>query len=314
MQIDAHADLREDLDGERHSHACAAARALDAGATDLLQVGIRAFSMQEHERIESDARISTWFARDLFAPSSNGAGWRSWLEALKAVEGPVHLTIDVDGLCPSLVPGTGTPVPGGLAYWHAVETIQAIFSAPRANVISADLNEIAPEADGVLTAFTAASLAAGDHRMSSCPRPDPQRKLIRHSLAFVAMRSLGGHVLLDYVDAHGILQSTAEALVQGMRAAPITGGARVLMHHLEWFDGTVSPPGFASVVLLDESHISAHCYADEGLIAIDVFTCGQADPSAIADDIDERVRRLIQGARLINRSDIARFIPPPEDA
>ena len=86
------------------------------------------------------------------------------------------------------------------------------------------------------------------------------------------------------------------------------------MHHLEWFDGTVSPPGFASVVLLDESHISAHCYADEGLIAIDVFTCGQADPSAIADDIDERVRRLIQGARLINRSDIARFIPPPEDA
>ena len=34
------------------------------------------------------------------------------------------------------------------------------------------------------------------------------------------MRSLGGHVLLDYVDAHGILQSTAEALVQGMRAAP----------------------------------------------------------------------------------------------
>lgn len=150
--------------------------------------------------------------------------------------------------------------------------------------------------------------------MSSCPRPDPQRKLIRHSLAFVAMRSLGGHVLLDYVDAHGILQSTAEALVQGMRAAAITGGARVLMHHLEWFDGTVSPPGFASVVLLDESHISAHCYADQGLIAIDVFTCGQADPSAIADDIDERVRRLIQGARLINRSDIARFIPPPEDA
>ena len=160
VQIDAHADLREDLDGERHSHACAAARALDARATDLLQVGIRAFSMEEHERIESDARISTWFARDLFAPSSNGAGWRSWLEALKAVEGPVHLTIDVDGLCPSLVPGTGTPVPGGLAYWHAVETIQAIFSAPRANVISADLNEIAPEADGVLTAFTAASLAA----------------------------------------------------------------------------------------------------------------------------------------------------------
>lgn len=160
VQIDAHADLREDLDGERHSHACAAARALDAGATDLLQVGIRAFSMEEHERIESDARINTWFARDLFAPSSNGTGWRSWLEALKAVEGPVHLTIDVDGLCPSLVPGTGTPVPGGLAYWHAVETIQAIFSAPRADVISADLNEIAPESDGVLTAFTAASLAA----------------------------------------------------------------------------------------------------------------------------------------------------------
>lgn len=54
----------------------------------------------------------------------------------------------------------------------------------------------------------------------------------------------------------------------------ILHGVRVVHRHVETFDGSESPPGFASVALLDESHMSAHCYSDQGKLAFDVFTCG----------------------------------------
>lgn len=159
VQIDAHADLRSELDGEPYSHACAAARALDLGVGRLLQVGVRAHSLEEQQRIDADERITTWFARDVMAPCGGEAAWTSFIEALKALEGPVHLTFDIDGLDGTLVPATGTPVPGGLTFWHAVQAIEAVFSAPRATVISADVNEIVRQEDTPLTQFTAAMVA-----------------------------------------------------------------------------------------------------------------------------------------------------------
>jgi agmatinase len=81
------------------------------------------------------------------------------IEQLGKIEGPVHLTIDIDGLDGSLVPATGTPVPGGLTFWQVVETIEALFSAPKATVISMDVNEIVPQKGTPLTEFTAAMLA-----------------------------------------------------------------------------------------------------------------------------------------------------------
>ena len=159
VQIDAHADLRSQLDGEPFSHASAAARALDLGVGRLLQVGVRAHSLEEQQRIDDDARITTWFARDVMAPCGGEANWASFIEVLKGLEGPVHLTFDIDGLDGTLVPATGTPVPGGLSYWHAVQAIEAVFSAPKASVISADVNEIARQDDTPLTQFTAAMVA-----------------------------------------------------------------------------------------------------------------------------------------------------------
>ena len=69
------------------------------------------------------------------------------------------LTLDIDGLDGSLVPDTGTPVPGGLAYWQAVEVIESLFSAAGAEVIGADVVEIVPGSENNLTQFTAAMLA-----------------------------------------------------------------------------------------------------------------------------------------------------------
>ena len=159
VQIDAHADLRSQLDGEPFSHASAAARALDLGVGRLLQVGVRAHSLEEQQRIDDDARITTWFARDVMAPRGGETNWASFLEVLKGLEGPVHLTFDIDGLDGTLVPATGTPVPGGLSFWHAVQAIEAMFSAPKATVISADVNEIARQDGTPLTQFTAAMVA-----------------------------------------------------------------------------------------------------------------------------------------------------------
>jgi agmatinase len=159
VQLDAHADLRSELDGEPFSHACAASRSLDVGIGRLLQAGIRAYSKEEAERINSDERITTYFAKETQHPHHGADAWQRWLRELRSIEGPVHLTVDIDGLDGALVPATGTPVPGGLSYWQAVETIEVLFGNPNATVISADVNEIVAQADTPLTQFTAACLA-----------------------------------------------------------------------------------------------------------------------------------------------------------
>jgi len=159
VQIDAHADLRSSLDGEPFSHACAAARALDVGAGRLLQAGIRAYAKEEAERMKADDRITSFLAKSTQHPHHGAAAWSAWLDELRLVEGPVHLTLDIDGLDGTLVPATGTPVPGGLSFWQVVETIEVLFANPKAVVISADVNEIAVQTDSPLTQFTAASLA-----------------------------------------------------------------------------------------------------------------------------------------------------------
>ena len=151
VQLDAHADLRSSLDGEIFSHACAASRSLDVGAGRLLQAGIRAYSKEELERIEADDRITTFFARDTQHPHLGHEAWQRWLNELRSLSGPVHFTLDIDGLDGSLVPATGTPVPGGLSFWQAVETIETLFGNPDVVVISADVNEIVAQENGVLT-------------------------------------------------------------------------------------------------------------------------------------------------------------------
>ena len=109
--------------------------------------------------MHTDPRITTFFARDTQSARDGLQHWDKWLEVLSSIEGPVHLTIDIDGLDGALVPATGTPVPGGLSYWQVEETIQTLFNAPNAVVVGADVNEIGVQHDSPLTQFTAAMLA-----------------------------------------------------------------------------------------------------------------------------------------------------------
>ena len=159
VQIDAHADLRDELNGEKFSHGTVIRRVLDAGVGNVIQIGVRTYSLEEEEIIQNDGRVRTWFARDLIKVNPNLSDWDLMIDEIKRIEGPIWLTFDIDGLDGSLVPATGTPVPGGLSYWGAIEIIESLFSAKNAEIIGADINEISTSQGTNLTEFSAALIA-----------------------------------------------------------------------------------------------------------------------------------------------------------
>ena len=156
LQIDAHADLRNELNGERFSHGTVIRRVLDEGVGKIIQVGIRTYCLEEKEIIETDERVNTWFARDLIRIDSEKSNWNEMINQIKNLSGPVWLSFDIDGLDGFLVPATGTPVPGGLSFWGANEIIKELFSANNTKVIGADVNEISTSPNTNLTEFSAA--------------------------------------------------------------------------------------------------------------------------------------------------------------
>ena len=117
----------------------------------------------------------------------------------------------------------------------------------------------------------------------------------------------GGHVVRDYTGSSPPFEGDGEWMLQVLRNCVQRAGVREVHSHVEQFDGTESPPGFAAVVLIDESHVSAHCYSDSGLLAIDIFTCGGSDPSALADDIHREVVKAVPEIELAGRKMLDRF-------
>ncbi|HJM18125.1 MAG TPA: agmatinase [Candidatus Thalassarchaeaceae archaeon] len=159
VQIDAHADLRDELNGERFSHGTVIRRVLDLGVGKVIQIGIRAYSEEEMSFINRDSRVEAWFARDLLGIGGNGEIWSRLIDRISNIGGPVWLTFDIDGLDGALVPSTGTPVPGGISHWEAIELIEELVLASKGEIIGADVNEIVPDSEGTLTEFSAAIIA-----------------------------------------------------------------------------------------------------------------------------------------------------------
>ena len=118
---------------------------------------------------------------------------------------------------------------------------------------------------------------------------------------------LGKHILMDYVDYLSPRDDDGHWMLEILRDSVRDSGVIEVHSHVESFDGTKSPPGFASVVLIDESHVSAHCYSERGLLAIDVFTCGKHDPEIIAEMIHDRLRSEIPSLKLVFRKSVDRF-------
>ncbi|MBT3772016.1 MAG: deoxyhypusine synthase [Euryarchaeota archaeon] len=93
-----------------------------------------------------------------------------------------------------------------------------------------------------------------------------------------------------------------------LRQAVAQSGAREVHHHVESFDGSISPKGFAAVVLLDESHVSGHCYSDLGIVAIDAFTCGGTDPKVITEYLLKELRAAIPSLHVEQSQRVSRFL------
>ena len=148
VHFDAHADLRDDYLGAKLSHACVIRR-----CHDILGDGrIHQFCIRSGDREEFDfAAAHTDMHRFDF---TGLAELTQWLCDTKV---PVYLTIDMDCLDPSAFPGTGTPEAGGVSF---VQMLDAIRTVTRANIVGADLNELAPmlDASGVSTATACKTL------------------------------------------------------------------------------------------------------------------------------------------------------------
>jgi len=133
LQIDAHADLRDEYDGTPHSHASIMARVVKDMRIPSVQVGIRSISGDEARSLKGDLPTKIFWARDI-------AGKTDWIdEAIDGLTENVYLTIDIDGLDPSIVPTTGTPEPGGLGWYETLTLIRKL--AEKKRVVGMDLVE-----------------------------------------------------------------------------------------------------------------------------------------------------------------------------
>ena len=121
-------------------------------------------------------------------------------------------------------------------------------------------------------------------------------------------KSHGTHILVDYTNFFTDVKNIGNLILSIMEQAVDNSNARRVHSHVEIFDGVISPPGFAAVVLLDESHLSAHCYSEKGWLAIDCFTCGGTDAKSIIDEIYHHLIHLSPGMTLEKQSSADRFL------
>lgn len=147
VQIDAHADLRDKYQGSPFSHACVMRRAAELAR--IVQIGVRNISKEENDFILSSGH-RVYKAWDV-------AGKTDWIGGMvNSLTENVYITFDLDGFDPSVVPGVGTPEPGGLSWDDAMNIIHAIGS--KRKIVSADVMELRPVPGSVQSEFAAAKL------------------------------------------------------------------------------------------------------------------------------------------------------------
>ncbi len=143
LHIDAHADLYDEFEGDRYSHACPFARIMEERlAMRLVQVGIRA--MTAHQRAQADR-----YGVEVI-------DMRAWQSGVRpAIAGPVYMSIDLDGIDPAFAPGVAHREPGGLT----VREVLTVLDTLGGELVGADIVELNPAQDlGGLTASVAAKL------------------------------------------------------------------------------------------------------------------------------------------------------------
>jgi agmatinase len=147
LHFDAHADLRESYEGSKRSHACAMYPA--SLECKIVQFGIRSVAPEEMSRTNS-GNVQTFFAHE-HRDSAKLAK-----KILGELGGKVYLSLDVDGLDPSVMPGTGTPQPGGLGWYETLDILRAVCMKKK--IVAVDVVEVSPQKHSSISEFAAAKL------------------------------------------------------------------------------------------------------------------------------------------------------------
>ena len=144
IHVDAHMDLRPDWEGEPFNHSTVLGRILDQMGPDhrLHQWGIRSGERREYALARGDARVELLPQQDLQPMLER-------ITELMALNLPIYVTIDVDGIDPADLPGTGTPEPDGLRFGWVEAALDKLATAATSGpgLVGADLVELAPDLD-----------------------------------------------------------------------------------------------------------------------------------------------------------------------
>ncbi len=147
LQFDAHADMRERYLDSPYSHACVMRRVRES--VPAASVGIRSCSEEEAEYLRQHP-VPVWSTRAFRALRGD------WQGILGSLTGSVFVTFDLDAFDPGVLPATGTPEPGGLDWYEAVDLLRAV--AAHSRIVGFDVVELAPIPGQVASDFLAARL------------------------------------------------------------------------------------------------------------------------------------------------------------
>ncbi len=150
LQLDAHLDLFDNYGGSKYNHACVMKRAIDECGCKATHIGIRVVSEDEHNYInENKIEPNIFRARNIY----DNNDW--FQQAIDTLNENVYITIDLDMFDPSVLPATGTPVPGGLDWHRTINFLEKVYKDR--NVIGLDVVELKP-----IPGFEASNFLAAD--------------------------------------------------------------------------------------------------------------------------------------------------------
>jgi len=149
VHFDAHADLRDEMEGNPFAHGCVMRRVHEKGVP-LVQVATRGYCVEERDYRRANGNISYYDAA------------RIYMDNIFRIDFPagfpddIYISVDVDGFDPSVFPHTGTPVPGGLSWYDFFKFIGSIPLSKR--IRGFDVVELAPAAGSSVSDYAAAQL------------------------------------------------------------------------------------------------------------------------------------------------------------
>lgn len=149
IHFDAHADLRNEMNGNKFAHGCVMRRVHELGVP-LIQIGTRGYSIEEHNYRRTHSNIYSQDASSVYRENTFRIDFPG------NFPDDIYISIDVDGFDPSVFPHTGTPVPGGLFWYDFFRFIDSIPASKR--IRGFDIVELSPATDSVVSDYAAAQL------------------------------------------------------------------------------------------------------------------------------------------------------------